>query len=1317
MIAGYYACPVKVVRAIGALLRHDGKPHGRMNIVDPCAADGEAVVELAAAIERTTIRKSDSNIFACELEAGRAAALARRLRRDRRPELGVAVHSDAFRLRWEASDKESKRALKAGVEYLNPPYDDDREFGRLEERWLRHFLPMLDIDGGVLVFVIPITAIKASADTLAKNFTGVTTLRFPDPYYEQFKQVVILAKRCRPTFRPDPRIAAELRAFAETPETIPVLPMGDTAPLFMVPTAKDYDGIASHVRFERRPLDADAVAAAIRPWRFGEGGNKLVPGVLPENGVRGYMTESFTVALPLRPGYVAPALAVGVFDGVRVVPDDKASGLPPVFCKATFVRDWTDVRGGEKRNKDDEIVSKLQVQQPRLIMTALDLRRGRYTKIKPSLARESSDDLDRMTALDFIEAYNKSLLATLHTKCSPLYDPATEPPMEFRIARPLWKAQAVVGTASIRCLEKHGASLIEGETGVGKTGIATAIASTMTVPRTFGRTRVGARRVLIVCPPHLLAEWLDEIEVLRPDARATVIHDAREAEAFCLDDGGQTVFGILAETTGKLAHGWAGVGDTDAQPVHVEPPANDVEPLFRRDRSREKAVVQVGPATHAHRHTFLSPKRHLRACPSCGVGVTAKVRDLATKRLRCEHKARVPTNPQALLLERLALVLAPVLPFDEAVTERLRGRLLAMMVERWQQGTDQAESMDARWERARRGGLQAVVRAAVELVIRGAVTGTVREQIPRLVAAAADDGLAAWTARRLFDASLSDLEAYGPGSNLRDTACLLLPMIRDAAAADALVEELRAQDKEKPDRWKSDRWGKVQERLTLAKGGQVYGHHGDIRHDGKMPLFYQHPLGEPKLAREAFEAMRGGAETEEAPAACGDPLFAAVPEPRRVALAEYMAKRWKHRIDLVIVDEVHEASAQDSAQTQAMEQFRGRPMLGLTGTISNGYAASLFAILHTFSPLFRMEFRRDEIALFRERYGYAKRILQDVDRETKKPVIFGTVSNRVVRTTKSAGDAPGALPSFILRHFLPMAAPLHLSDLECEIPPMEFERVEMIDPGPVLGSRVRLFEATLADRIKADAFTPLSGKLFGQMSEAWSVADRATFGIGNSKDGIYRACYPESVGGAEVCRLEMLPPDMLLPKEQWLVETVRREIAEGRNVLICAWHADCGLYDRLAKLLREHVGIEAPILYSDKVQARERKDWLKANVVKKGARAMIVTSASIETGFNALVHFNTLVWYQSPGCAPRVARQTRGRIRRPGQKKPQRIYWPVYKGTLQVALHQLLQLKIAESQAVDGDDNTAALRAAGIEPVGGVAAFDLGRALYDAAKR
>jgi hypothetical protein len=1656
-VAGYFPAPVKVVRAIGALLQpeRDAKK-GRMNLVDPCAGDGLAIVELAAAIERVTVRRSDANIFACEMEASRHHALAARLRRDRRPELGVAVHSDAFRVQWETARQSwDATPLRAGLGYFNPPYDSDKECGRLEERWLRHFLSILHPTAGILVYLLPAHALAASADTLARNFTDVAVYRFPDPHYDLYKQVVVLARRRPSTYRPDPVLAAHLRAVSETPTLAPVLPMGDVAPVYTVPTAKDHDRSAEHVVWQRRPLDADGVAAAIRPWRHGapatDGRNdRLVPGVLPDNGAIGYATEAFTVALPIRPGHVANALAVGVFDGVRVVPDDKASGLPPVFAKATFVKDWVDVKNGERRNENGDVIAVNQVQQPRLVMTALDLRRGQYVKLETSLSRRSKTDIDKMSVADFVEAYNAGLLATLRTRCKPLYDPEdpATPRPTFPIARPLWKAQEPIVAAQLLLMEKYGAGIVEGQTGCGKTSCGCAIAAAMTCKRTFGRSRVGARRTIVICPPHLLAEWADEIPQLLPTAEISLLDDIPSAEKFFDGDPGDTPrFGLMAETTSKLQHAWVGIGDPDAQGVHVEPLATNAVTLRKGKRAaaRDLFASEVGAETRAHREVFLAKKRHLHTCPACGAVPPHKPKDLAPKRLRCGVKPRVAKDDLARFVERFAMVLAPMCPADEAVTQYLPGRLGRVMVARWAADSDQPAVIEARWQRAR-AVMPSLVREALAMALtagEGPTWAVVLERMLSFVAAANDDDLTVEVARRLFGAAAAEPGEHSRGSRMRTTAAMLLVLIRDVARGDALLEELRTQD---PERGGWMRWDTARDRFRVARTGALpRSHHPDLRYDAaEGVLIHGRPAGDFRQARDVFAVLRAKAEFEEGEA-CTEPLYAAVPDPRRVALAEHIAKRWKHKVDLVIIDECfvagtlvsgrriedirvgdlvdsfdehtglvekrrvarlfkkranalvrvtiggrvivctpnhpvwtragwipagllevgdevcavrcggveealqeqvsvsgalglrvdsarggvpgcmplvqdpdpsvwghgarrkgagarvllagmqsgvheqalqrdahanepahlcpnlgqdagtepdagprrssactgdtgrqgaqgaasegrewlwahgaaegvgqcsgvadggsrphwdqaeeqsgeaadlvqtghrkrcgedrdrgrrslplqrpdqgprseegrllafsrvdrtevlepgsdgrfggvcpdghvynievedfhtyiaggivvhncHEATALDSAQTLAMMQFQGRPLLGLTGSLSNGYAKSLFAVLRAFSPMFRAEFGRDDVSLYVERYGYLKRVLQDIDPVSKDPVTFGTQSARVVRKETITGDAPGTVPSFVLKHFLPVATPLGLEDLELDLPPRR-DFVRLIDPGDVLGPRVRRFRDRLMDQIAQDRFTPLQGKLFGAMGEEWSTADRATLGIGNSEDGIYRACYPASVGGQEVAQLEMITPDVLLPKELALIEIVKAELAEGRRCLIAGWHAKCGLYERLAAVLKSALGIETPILDCDRVTARKRKGWLKQNVVDK-ADTMIVTSAGIETGFNALTWFSTLIWYQPPACAPRTVRQTEGRIRRPGQKHEQRFYSLLYKGTSQEQLARLLQLKAAESIAIDGLDNTSALRAAGVEPAGGVGGFDLGMELY-----
>jgi hypothetical protein len=451
---------------------------------------------------------------------------------------------------------------------------------------------------------------------------------------------------------------------------------------------------------------------------------------------------------------------------------------------------------------------------------------------------------------------------------------------------------------------------------------------------------------------------------------------------------------------------------------------------------------------------------------------------------------------------------------------------------------------------------------------------------------------------------------------------------------------------------------------------------------------------------------------------CGEPLYAAVPHPRRVPLAAYLMKRYPGVVGLAVIDEAHECTNADSAQSQAMAQFMATKMLLLTGSLSNGYATGLFSILWTISRHFRAEFGRDEKFAFADTFGFRRRTVDYRDKETHEIVAFGTVSDRVERRERGGGYAPGIVPSLFLRYLLRVAVLLHMADMDVELPPLT-ERVELVDPGQELGARVRRLRNGLMTRIFADRFSELglAGKLFGAMGEEWSSADRASMGVGNCDEGVYRVCYPEHVGGALVAEMQPFPAEVILPKERRMLEIVRSELAEGRNVLIFAWHANCRLYERLARLVETELGEPCPILASDGVPAIERQAWIKREIVGRGRRVMIVNPAAVGVGLNCLTHFATVVWFQPPGCAPKALRQAIGRIHRIGQSRPCRVYWLIYKGTSQEVLHKLLLLKVAESVAVDALDPASALAASGIGTPAGMSGFDVGRAIFEAAER
>jgi SNF2 family DNA or RNA helicase len=167
----------------------------------------------------------------------------------------------------------------------------------------------------------------------------------------------------------------------------------------------------------------------------------------------------------------------------------------------------------------------------------------------------------------------------------------------------------------------------------------------------------------------------------------------------------------------------------------------------------------------------------------------------------------------------------------------------------------------------------------------------------------------------------------------------------------------------------------------------------------------------------------------------------------------------------------------------------------------------------------------------------------------------------------------------------------------------------------------------------------------------------------------------------------------MMPKEKWVIETIRTELSENRKVILFTWHTN--LVPRMARLLRDN-GFTVAILESTKVPAQKREEWIDNNVLKKNIDILISNPVAVQTGLNNLVYFSTQIWTENPVCNPIVYRQAVGRVDRIGQKKETRIYFPYYGSTAQETMYALLASKVLVSMSTDGLDADSSLLAAGI---------------------
>lgn len=207
---GYYPLPPDEAGRIRSLLVAT-EPY---SAIDPCVGDGTALAEitLCAGAHRAGI----------ELDADRA---------DVALEKGIAtVHGSAFECRVPAES--------CSLLYLNPPYDTElgpHSNDRMELVFLEHCFRWV-VSHGVLVFVIPVTALGRCARLLAAQFERIAVFRLTHPDCVRFKQVVVFGTRKKGHARGDPAGAEELVRASYHPNLIPTLENTSTVQYFVPPS-------------------------------------------------------------------------------------------------------------------------------------------------------------------------------------------------------------------------------------------------------------------------------------------------------------------------------------------------------------------------------------------------------------------------------------------------------------------------------------------------------------------------------------------------------------------------------------------------------------------------------------------------------------------------------------------------------------------------------------------------------------------------------------------------------------------------------------------------------------------------------------------------------------------------------------------------------------------------------------------------------------------------------------------------------------------------------------------------------------------------
>ena len=253
----------------------------RFSALDPCAGDGVAFAHLLHGVT--------AHLYGIEIDANRA---------EQARALGIeTLQANVIDVRCQPE--------AVSLLYLNPPYDwesAESNNQRLEAVFLEHTYRWLKA-GGVLLFVIPQLRLAKCARLLSEHFTDLRVFSLTELPCLRYKQIVVLATRCKRHFRIRDAALLDGVRYLETLATkAEIEPLGDTAEVrYEVPASES--AVLTNIGI---PLD-EVEDLLLESAAYRQAGRVLLPRL---NDVKGRPLT------PLHGGHVGLLCTAGMLNGV-----------------------------------------------------------------------------------------------------------------------------------------------------------------------------------------------------------------------------------------------------------------------------------------------------------------------------------------------------------------------------------------------------------------------------------------------------------------------------------------------------------------------------------------------------------------------------------------------------------------------------------------------------------------------------------------------------------------------------------------------------------------------------------------------------------------------------------------------------------------------------------------------------------------------------------------------------------------------------------------------------------------------------------------
>lgn len=393
---------------------------------------------------------------------------------------------------------------------------------------------------------------------------------------------------------------------------------------------------------------------------------------------------------------------------------------------------------------------------------------------------------------------------------------------------------------------------------------------------------------------------------------------------------------------------------------------------------------------------------------------------------------------------------------------------------------------------------------------------------------------------------------------------------------------------------------------------------------------------------------------------------------RKYSIAKYVRERLKGSIDYFIADELHEYKG-DSLQGQAMGDLAmaANKVIGLTGTLLNGYADGLFYILYRTMPeVMKAEgFEYSDEAGFQRTYGVVKRTSEHEKGRN------GRRGDRI--KSGSEKRLPGVSPLVFTKFLLENAVFVSISDMAEGLP--EYEEYPLpVEMDATLHASYEELEKNLRDLCSWGGGGGM--KTMGALLQSLSTYPDMPYDCPP-------VLHPDTAD--VLCQPRELEKG-LRNKERALIDLVKNKKAIGEKVLVYyEWTNKTDVAEKLIQALTEE-GIVAVDL-TTKVKAKNRERWVEEQLENNDIDVLMCNPNLVKTGLD-LLDFTTIVFYQM-GYNIFTMRQASRRSWRLSQTRDIEVYFMFYKGTIQEQAMSLMASKLQASMALEGKFSEEGLRA------------------------